>query len=311
MSGRESKRRRRVQLYSVQTHEMLIKDSLRTASYKKAIENNVRSTDVVLDIGCGTGILSFFAARKGCKKIYAIDNEDMIDCAEETARRNDLHHNIEFIKADVLRVAPEEKIDVLIHEQIGTFVWDEGLISKVACVRDNFLKKTGRIIPFKIDLYLAPTSYRSHLDKSMSFWSRKHYGIDFANLRKKLFVENVGAAAFPSRIELHDRGTFLCREKLAHTIDLRKASGVPRKISATFRVKENSRLTGMCAYFRVHLDDDTCFSTGPRKTNTHWGQIFLPCFEEKRIRRNSILNFTLVPKIRQNKWKSQFDIRTQ
>lgn len=311
MAGRRSKRRQQITYSSARIHEVLIKDRLRTSSYKKAIENNVRSTDVVLDIGCGTGILSFFAARKGCKKIYAIDKADIIDCAEETAKRNNLHHNIQFIKGDILKFESREKIDVLVHEQIGVFVWDEGLVSKVAYVRDNFLRKTGRIIPFRIDLYLAPTSYRGHLDKSMSFWSRKHYGIDFANLRKRLFTQEILELLSPYQIELNDRKTFLCKEKLVHTVDLRKASGVARKISAAFRLKTNSRLTGMCAYFKVHLDENTCFSTGPRKTNTHWGQIFIPCFEEQLIKKDSILDFTLFPGTKPDKWKSQFEIRTR
>jgi SAM-dependent methyltransferase len=62
-------------------HEEMIKDSVRTGSYRAAIENNKDAfkDKVVLDIGCGTGILSIFAARSGAKHVYSIEFADIAD----------------------------------------------------------------------------------------------------------------------------------------------------------------------------------------------------------------------------------------
>ena len=48
-------------------HEEMLKDEVRTKSYMNAIENNKHlfKDKIVLDVGCGTGILSMFAARAG------------------------------------------------------------------------------------------------------------------------------------------------------------------------------------------------------------------------------------------------------
>ena len=229
-------------------HLAMIKDRVRTEAYRRAIENVVREDDVILDLGCGTGILSFFAAKKGCRKIYAIDSSDIIDAAAETAKKNNLTKHIKFIKENIYNFKTEEKIDVLIHEQIGNFLWDEDLISKISYIRDNFLKENGTLIPFKIDLYLAPVNYKSPAEKAVSFWGSKKYGIDFSNLKYKSFLERSGFALHPSNIKLVNEKSFLASAKLAYTIDLRTEVGLPSLITADYRLERFSVLRGMCAF---------------------------------------------------------------
>ena len=56
-------------------HEEMLKDSVRTRAYQHAIERNPHLFEgkVVLDVGCGTGILSLFAARAGAKHVFGIE----------------------------------------------------------------------------------------------------------------------------------------------------------------------------------------------------------------------------------------------
>jgi cyclopropane fatty-acyl-phospholipid synthase-like methyltransferase len=46
-------------------HEEMLKDTVRTRSYENAILGNghLFKNKIVLDVGCGTGILSLFAAK--------------------------------------------------------------------------------------------------------------------------------------------------------------------------------------------------------------------------------------------------------
>ena len=75
---------------SIQTHERMIKDTARTSAYKDAIMRNPKlfKDAVVLDVGCGTGILSIFAARAGAKHVYAVEKSDTADVASNIIEEN-------------------------------------------------------------------------------------------------------------------------------------------------------------------------------------------------------------------------------
>ena len=58
----------------------MIKDTIRTNAYKDFIYNNAHlfKGKTVLDVGCGSGILSLFCAKAGAKMVYAVDQSDII-----------------------------------------------------------------------------------------------------------------------------------------------------------------------------------------------------------------------------------------
>lgn len=54
---------------------------------------------VVLDVGCGTGILSLFAARAGAKRVFAVDASPVADKAAVIVRENGLEDVITYAPA--------------------------------------------------------------------------------------------------------------------------------------------------------------------------------------------------------------------
>ena len=70
----------------------MLKDSIRTDAYRDFIYDNKHlfKGKVVLDVGCGTGILSMFCAKAGAKMVIAVDNSDIIDRATSNVFDNGL-----------------------------------------------------------------------------------------------------------------------------------------------------------------------------------------------------------------------------
>ncbi|KAF3821934.1 hypothetical protein GH733_007308 [Mirounga leonina] len=69
-------------------HEEMLKDKVRTESYRDFIYQNphIFKDKVVLDVGCGTGILSMFAAKAGAKKVLGVDQSEILYQAMDIIR---------------------------------------------------------------------------------------------------------------------------------------------------------------------------------------------------------------------------------
>ena len=71
-------------------HEVMLGDKVRTDAYRDFVYENkhLLADKVVLDVGCGTGILSMFCAKAGAKHVYAVDNSGIIQKAMSIIKAN-------------------------------------------------------------------------------------------------------------------------------------------------------------------------------------------------------------------------------
>lgn len=77
----------------------MLEDNPRTDGYRQAIMSNKLyfKDKVVMDVGCGTGILSIFCAQAGAKKVYAVEASNLANLAKDIVKENNLDNVIEVI----------------------------------------------------------------------------------------------------------------------------------------------------------------------------------------------------------------------
>ena len=253
----------------------MLLDLVRTDLYRRAIEQ-VASKGSVIDVGCGSGILSMFSASAGARKIYAIEATQVINLAQRLAKANNFSDKIEFINDYAQNVALNIKADLIVSEWMGYFAIEEYMFDAVQVIRDRYLAKGGMMMPSAVNLYLAPVENRElYYKKGPGFWNSTFLGYDFnvgvsqesANdVAKRCIVPMESLIALPALL-LH----FDCLKDNTSAFHFTK--------DVEWVSTRDAFLHGFCGYFDAILTDKITLSTSPMSPNTHWQQVYFPIKE--------------------------------
>ncbi|TFY72550.1 hypothetical protein EVG20_g489 [Dentipellis fragilis] len=147
-------------------HAVMIQDRVRTSSYASFIMTNpsLFRDAVVMDVGCGTGILSLFAAKAGAKRVIAVDASDIAQKAKRIVKANGFEDVITVIQGKVEQITLPDgitEVDVIISEWMGYALLYESMLDSVLHARDRFLKPSGVMAPSecKMNLVLCEGSF--------------------------------------------------------------------------------------------------------------------------------------------------------
>lgn len=106
------------QFIPLQYHHNMLMDSNRMDNFKAAIDYRVFDGAKVLELGGGTGVLSWFAAQSAAK-VYCVEfNPDMVNEARRLLAINQRGERVEVIHADAFEYLPPEPVDFVICEMI-------------------------------------------------------------------------------------------------------------------------------------------------------------------------------------------------
>lgn len=247
-------------------HEELLADPVRLAAYHAGIQRYVTSRDCVLDVGTGTGILAFFAAAKKPRKVYAIDHsKKMLDYARAAAEANGIA-DLTFVASASHRFRPAEPIDVIVQEQMGIGLFDEGMVEAILDLRDRCLKPGGRILPAKFEFYLEPVQLVER-ERIPLIQEQQTHGLRFPSP-----LAAPDSAYYFREIVPRDVDFLLCEPEPVFAFDLGTLTvdQIPKCFSVRKPVGRRGEVNGICMYFKAIFDDEISFSTGPDAVKTHW-----------------------------------------
>lgn len=138
------------QFIPVHYHHNMLMDNNRMHSFKSAIDYVVKPGMKVLELGGGTGVLSWFAAAKA-DKVYCVEfNPDMVQQAKKFLAINPNGDKVEVIHADAFEYLPPEPVDVVICEMIHVAMLREKQVEVIESFKRRYTQKFGGPLPIFI-----------------------------------------------------------------------------------------------------------------------------------------------------------------
>ena len=269
-------------------HKDMLSDKARTGAYRDALTKNptLINDANVLDVGCGTGILSMFAARDGgARNVVGVDGSYRIaDVARMNVGANGLQDKIEIIEGkledmDSIRGAP---FDVIVSEWMGYGLFFESMLDTVLYARDKYLKPDGALLPDVCCIKIAGFTKLATVD--FDFWNDV-YGFSMKEVAVQQ-LDHALATAVVKHVEGEHIGT---TETEILRLDLCKCSVKDTEFSAEFKLdaledatKDQSQtIYGIVLWFDTEFSSRFCrenpviLSTSPKEPKTHWVQTAL------------------------------------
>jgi SAM-dependent methyltransferase len=259
---------------NVENHHAMLRDYIRMAAYRRAIEHAVKPDTIALDLGCGSGILSFFTATAGAKKVYAIERRpDIILLAEELAKANGLDSQIEFIEGSSSHISENRltpKPNLLVAEILGNGILEENVLEYTIDARRRFLAPGAAMIPCKLDIYFF--AFDSGFNQSR--WQEVEelkdlYGYDFSLMGQVLCNK---ATTRMDRYNTMVNKT-MSDPVMVKSLDFRTLEDAVFANRFEMEALEDGQITSFCGYFKAHLDEETILTNSPWAPPTHWTQL--------------------------------------
>lgn len=280
----------------IELQRKLIGDSIRNSAFAEALKRVIKPGMEVLDLGSGTGFLSFLASRLGAKHVTCIEVGDIQKTAQKLAKRNGIK-NCTFIQKHSVEVSALPKADVLVSETLGNYALEENIIESIENAK-RFLKSGAIIIPRKIRQYVCPV-VSPRIGSEIDVWDAG-FDIDFKEARE-LTLNNIYVKTLKKDDLLAEENSI----KQFDDIDfLRKVQSV-RKGDVSWMLGAPVSIFGFAVWWEAELVPGVTLSTSPLEKPTHWEQIYLPLLKPVACVPGDTLRLVITSDTR---WKTKFNL---
>ncbi len=170
--------------YKVADYGFMAGDLVRVQAYADAMRRVITPETVVLEIGTGSGLFAMHACQLGAKRVYAIEVEDAVEAARESAAANGFADRITFYHAASTQVTLPELADVLISDLRGTLPLHNHHLETIRDARARLLNPGALQLPQQDTIFFAPVYAPESYQDRVEPWKKNPFGLNMDAGRK-------------------------------------------------------------------------------------------------------------------------------
>ncbi len=162
----------------------MLSDEGRVTAFHQSIRAAVKPGDVVLELGTATGMMAFWAAQAGARRIHAVEPNPAIALARQSARDNGLAERITFHQTLSSRLTLPERANVLIEDMRGTMPCFKTHLLDVMDARARLLTPDAVLLCQRDTLFVTVAESEKQSRHVHTPWDGSRWGLDLGAVRK-------------------------------------------------------------------------------------------------------------------------------
>ncbi len=259
-------------------HTRLLSDNPRTQAFVELMDRHAQGKRV-LEIGCGTGLLSCIAARMGAERVYAVEPTRVSDVVKALVARNGLTGTVEVLEGRLEDLAPRP-VDLAFSELLNADPFSEGVVG-VTNEATRWVVEGGLLAPKRLRVYAA-LAYGTDCAREARAASHsletfgERFALDLAPLTEALNTD--ASYRFMSGTQ-----TPISDPVLLYDLALGDGNEPPAEIQVQAIAREAGVVDGVIVWFECVVDDGILLHNRPQ-TENHWGQLICAWATERGVR---------------------------
>ena len=166
----------------LEEHLRYLGDKNKLALYASALARCIQPNDIVLDLGCGTGVLGMLACRAGARRVYAVDSGGIINSAKSVAIDNGYADRVVHVRGRSLDIVLPEPATLIVSDQLGPMGFEAGVLQFSADAMHRLATPNARLLPSSVTTMLAPVQHAGHGSR-VAAWSPPYGDLTFERFR--------------------------------------------------------------------------------------------------------------------------------
>ncbi len=255
-------------MYNLRGYGEMIADEGRAAAFEQSIRAAVKPESVVLELGTATGLMALWAAQAGARHVHAVEPDESIVLARQSAQDNGFGNRITFHQKLSTQLTLPERADVLIEDMRGTMPCFCTRLPDIMDARARLLTTDATLICQRDTLFVTVAEAEKPSRQVHAVWDGSRWGLNLQAVRRLA----------PNCLDKHRCAPeeLLAEPRAWSEIHYPTINSPHVRGTTELTVLRSATAHGLALWFDVELFGGFRFSNAPTEPKHTYGNAFLP-----------------------------------